>query len=450
MAAWAAREPSGHVHPGPPEGAQLLQPAHTPRAHWYESSSPPPRRPGRYRALGEISPWYFYTDGVRRADRGARHRPAGAHAAKPRRAHLVLLRPRHAGRGLPRLVRRVPRRIRAGRRWSRAGTRSIWSASGPAFRPTAARARSRRRRSRTWRARSSDWRPSSTSIPTGSVPTAGAEPANPSFVPRAPRAYALAFQAGRYLRRRQDLDWIVNAGKRLGLKRMLAGRGQKLPPMTPETRRRLEDAFRPDIRRTLETMLGTSLRSGNERTGAEVVGRAHARSRPRRVDHRGAEGPQLPADLRPLRRGRAPAGPGRCRHVLPGADHHTIAAVLGRVGLDTTLLRFTAANATTGDWVAVKGVYRQALWIATAAAGTATLIVAAGRAVVGREAVRRRRRGRTAAVMSLVGRSPGAADPPWPVAAGAPPHAATRTWSTGSACRSCPCSGSWCWCRAGV
>ena len=56
----------------------------------------------------------------------------------------------------------------------------------------------------------------------------------------------------------------------------------------------------------------------------------------------------------------------------------TIAAVLGRVGLDTTLLRFTAANATTSDWVAVKGVYRKALWIATAAAGTATLIVALG------------------------------------------------------------------------
>jgi O-antigen/teichoic acid export membrane protein len=56
----------------------------------------------------------------------------------------------------------------------------------------------------------------------------------------------------------------------------------------------------------------------------------------------------------------------------------TIAAVLGRVGLDTTLLRFTAANATTSDWVAVKGVYRKALWIATVAAGTATLVVGLG------------------------------------------------------------------------
>jgi O-antigen/teichoic acid export membrane protein len=35
----------------------------------------------------------------------------------------------------------------------------------------------------------------------------------------------------------------------------------------------------------------------------------------------------------------------------------TIATVLGRVGLDNTLLRFTAASASSGDWVAVKGLY---------------------------------------------------------------------------------------------
>jgi O-antigen/teichoic acid export membrane protein len=56
----------------------------------------------------------------------------------------------------------------------------------------------------------------------------------------------------------------------------------------------------------------------------------------------------------------------------------TIAAVLGRVGLDTTLLRFTAANASVGDWVAVKGVYRKSLGIAMAAAGTTALLIVAG------------------------------------------------------------------------
>lgn len=35
----------------------------------------------------------------------------------------------------------------------------------------------------------------------------------------------------------------------------------------------------------------------------------------------------------------------------------TVATVLGRVGLDNTLLRFTSASASSGDWVAVKGLF---------------------------------------------------------------------------------------------
>jgi O-antigen/teichoic acid export membrane protein len=54
----------------------------------------------------------------------------------------------------------------------------------------------------------------------------------------------------------------------------------------------------------------------------------------------------------------------------------TVAAVLGRVGLDTTILRFTAANVTTGDWVGVKGVYQKAMLIAAAASGTSALVMA--------------------------------------------------------------------------
>jgi O-antigen/teichoic acid export membrane protein len=41
----------------------------------------------------------------------------------------------------------------------------------------------------------------------------------------------------------------------------------------------------------------------------------------------------------------------------------TIATVLGRVGLDNTLLRFTAASASTGDWIAVKGLFIKSMRI---------------------------------------------------------------------------------------
>jgi len=56
----------------------------------------------------------------------------------------------------------------------------------------------------------------------------------------------------------------------------------------------------------------------------------------------------------------------------------TIASVLGRVGLDTTLLRFTAGSSATGDWVAVKGVYQQALRRAAAGSTLAALVMVAG------------------------------------------------------------------------
>ncbi len=42
----------------------------------------------------------------------------------------------------------------------------------------------------------------------------------------------------------------------------------------------------------------------------------------------------------------------------------TIATVFGRMGLDNTLLRFTAANASVDDWAAVKGVYLKGMKLA--------------------------------------------------------------------------------------
>ena len=45
----------------------------------------------------------------------------------------------------------------------------------------------------------------------------------------------------------------------------------------------------------------------------------------------------------------------------------TIATVVGRFGLDSTLLRFIAANASVGDWKSVKGVYEKGMFLALAA-----------------------------------------------------------------------------------
>lgn len=42
----------------------------------------------------------------------------------------------------------------------------------------------------------------------------------------------------------------------------------------------------------------------------------------------------------------------------------TIATVVGRLGLDNTILRFVAANASVSDWCAVKGVYNKCMGMA--------------------------------------------------------------------------------------
>ena len=54
----------------------------------------------------------------------------------------------------------------------------------------------------------------------------------------------------------------------------------------------------------------------------------------------------------------------------------TVAAVLGRLGLDNTTLRFIAASAAVKDWASVRGVYRQTLLIGILGSSAATLIVA--------------------------------------------------------------------------
>ncbi len=53
----------------------------------------------------------------------------------------------------------------------------------------------------------------------------------------------------------------------------------------------------------------------------------------------------------------------------------TIATVLGRLGMDNTLVRFMAAGAATADWASVKGAYRAAMSISLVASlGTSVLL----------------------------------------------------------------------------
>ena len=53
----------------------------------------------------------------------------------------------------------------------------------------------------------------------------------------------------------------------------------------------------------------------------------------------------------------------------------TIGSVIGRVGLDNSLLRFVATRATHDDWASVKGVYALGVRMAVMASGVVTLIV---------------------------------------------------------------------------
>jgi hypothetical protein len=87
-------------------------------------------------------------------------------------------------------------------------------------------------------------------------PRAGAEVVNDSYLPNAPRLYGLAVGISRVLRR-WDADWAVNLVQRCGI-RDLFGRAGRLQPMADETRQQLRETFEGEIR-ALEELLGTSL-----------------------------------------------------------------------------------------------------------------------------------------------------------------------------------------------
>ena len=79
---------------------------------------------------------------------------------------------------------------------------------------------------------------------------------NRSYVPRNRRLASAAGRIGRKLRD-LDQDWVIAAARRLGVKRLF-GRGAEAPPMRADTRARLRDIYQQDIEQ-MERELGRSL-----------------------------------------------------------------------------------------------------------------------------------------------------------------------------------------------
>jgi hypothetical protein len=69
---------------------------------------------------------------------------------------------------------------------------------------------------------------------------------NQSFVPRARGAYALAMHGVKWLKRR-DMDWALRLARRLGVKQLLSGGGTRVPPLSVEDERYLNEFYADDI-----------------------------------------------------------------------------------------------------------------------------------------------------------------------------------------------------------
>jgi sulfotransferase family protein len=82
---------------------------------------------------------------------------------------------------------------------------------------------------------------------------------NVSFLPRHRRVYAAATRQAQFLRR-HDLDWTIEWGRRLGLKRFLSKQSKQTgrTAIRPELYQRLWSEFEPEID-ALETMCGLDL-----------------------------------------------------------------------------------------------------------------------------------------------------------------------------------------------
>lgn len=77
--------------------------------------------------------------------------------------------------------------------------------------------------------------------------SAGLAKVNPTYIPKFKKLNKLVFHIRKSLANR-DLDWLINIAKFLGVQKVLeSGAKYSLPPMTAETRLRLQNTFEPDI-----------------------------------------------------------------------------------------------------------------------------------------------------------------------------------------------------------
>jgi hypothetical protein len=90
-------------------------------------------------------------------------------------------------------------------------------------------------------------------------PDVGLEPSNASFRPMLRRAYSAATRQSQFLRR-HDLDWAIELGRRLGVKRLLStpGRHGEAAPVGQDARERLWAVYAPGVE-ALESMSGLDL-----------------------------------------------------------------------------------------------------------------------------------------------------------------------------------------------
>ena len=211
---------------------------------WYRKFFPPEAEQGRYRAIGEVTPYYFYCDdcpermvraGVEKLVLILRH-PVdrawsyygqkirngmyrGSFEEFLRQSRWPVVDQGHYSRYLSRYLHYFDRRQILVLLFEEAlpDIRSTTTILGSFLGVDAA----------------------------GFAGSAAAETVNSSYVPRSRLLYGLAFRVAKVCRQ-YDLDWVVNAAKHLGIREAF-GVGGKLAPMKLETRTRLEASFQPEI-----------------------------------------------------------------------------------------------------------------------------------------------------------------------------------------------------------
>jgi hypothetical protein len=222
---------------------------------WYEKFFPPDSERGRYRALGEITPWYFYDEQCpARIARLPVHKLLLILRNPVDRAwswYALMLRDGHYNGSFESFLTQTRWPVVQQGSYSTYLKRYLRHFGRDQFLILVFEQAIRdvpgtKQRVATF-----------LDVDYGRFPdSAGEAVANESYVPSSRRAYGLAIRVGRALRR-WDADWLVNAAKRMGVKKCFGNRGRP-EPMAEETRVQLRAALASDLD-ALEQLVGISL-----------------------------------------------------------------------------------------------------------------------------------------------------------------------------------------------